>query len=130
MNDIFGVLQHVCSAYSTTYIVIDALDECTDREGARTRFISMLRELQATMSTCLMFTSRLIPEIMEKFQRGLTLEVRASNDDVRKYVAGRLTHPPKCIKHNSALKQDIQYKIAEAVDGMFVHSAGPEFDIY
>jgi hypothetical protein len=76
-----------------------------------------------------MFTSRYIPEIEEKFESDPLLEVRASDHDVRRYVAGQLSRLPKCIQRNSELIQDVQDKIAEAVEGMYVHSAGPGYDL-
>jgi Cdc6-like AAA superfamily ATPase len=129
LDEILGALQPVCLAYPTTYIVIDALDECTNRDGARTRLIDKLRELQAITNTRLMFTSRFIPEITDEFQSELMLEVRASDKDVRRYVLGQSLRLPRCIQRSSELRQDVQDKIAEAVDGMYVHLAGPEQNI-
>ncbi|OCL01946.1 hypothetical protein AOQ84DRAFT_199979 [Glonium stellatum] len=119
-DEIFRALQSACSAYSTVYLVVDALDECTDRDRARTKLIDRLRELQAKISVRVMFTSRFIPEIREKFQSDPMLEVRASEHDVRRYVAGQLPRLPKCIQRSSELIQSVQDKIAEAVDGMFL----------
>jgi hypothetical protein len=123
LGEVLGALQPVCLAYPTTYIVIDALDEYTDRDGARTQLIDKLRKLQAKTNIRLMFTSRFIPEVTEKFQSELMLEVRASDKDVRRYVLGQSLRLPKCIQRSSELLQDVQDKIAEAVDGMYVHLA-------
>jgi hypothetical protein len=37
LDDIFSALQSVCSNYTAVHIVVDALDECADRDGARER---------------------------------------------------------------------------------------------
>jgi hypothetical protein len=74
---ILRVLQSVCSNYTTVYIVVDALNECADRDGTRGQLIDKLSELQARTDVRLLFTSRFIPEITQKFQSNPILKVRA-----------------------------------------------------
>ena len=118
LDDVFGALQSVCSNYAVVHIVVDALDECANNDGARGRLIYKLCELQARTDVRLMFTSRFIPEIMLKFRSNLTLEIRASEEDVRQFVAGRMPSLPNCIQRDDELKCAVQNKIIEAVDGM------------
>jgi len=118
LDEILRVLQTVCSNHTTVYIIVDALDECADRDGGRGRLIDKLCELQARTDTRLLFTSRFIPEISQRFQSNLILEVRASEEDVRRYVAGQMSRLPNRIQRDNKLKQTIQNKIVEAVDGM------------
>jgi hypothetical protein len=66
----------------------------------------------------LLFTSRFIPEITQKFQSDLVLEVRASEEDVRRFIAGQVSRLPKCIQRDEQLKHAVQSKIIETVDGM------------
>ena len=47
-----------------------------------------------------------------------TLEVRASEEDMRWYVAGQMPRLPNCIKRDNELKHTVQSKIIEAVDDM------------
>ena len=128
-SEILSALQLVCSAYSFTYIILDALDECTDQNGTRGRLIDNLRELQKRANVRLMFTSRFNPEIEEKFTSDCKLEVRASNHDIRQYVASQLPYFPKCIQRCNDLMQDVQDKIAIASDGMYVHTRGMKHSI-
>ena len=65
-------------------------------------------------------TSRFIPEIMDAFREAPRLEVRASKEDVRRFVAGQIYRLPKCIQQDLALQVMVQDKIVEAVDGMYV----------
>jgi Cdc6-like AAA superfamily ATPase len=118
LDEIFEALQSVCSAYHTVYLVVDALDECTDQDGVRNQLVNKLRELEARTNTHLMFTSRFIPEVTEKFKSEPTLEVRASDQDVRRYVASQLPRLPRCVQRDSGLARDIQDRVVEAVDGM------------
>jgi hypothetical protein len=116
LDDIFGALQSVCSNYATVYIVVDALDECAVID--RGRLINNLHELQARTDVRLMCTSRFIPEIDWGFYLNLTLEVRASEKDVRRFVSGQMPRLPNCIRRDDELKRAVQNKIVEAVDGM------------
>ena len=118
LNDLFGALQSVCSNYAVVYIVVDALDECADGDGGRGRLICKLRELQVRTDVRLMFTSRFVPEIMQNVCSIPTLEVRASEEDVRRYVVGQMPRLPNCIKRDDELKRTVQSKIIEAVNGM------------
>jgi hypothetical protein len=120
LDEILGAIQSACAAYSTIYLVVDALDECSNQDGTRIQFISKLREVQAKTNMHLIVTSRFIPDVVEQFESGPTLEVRASDHDVRRYVAGQLLRLPRCVQRNDGLARDIQNKIAEAVDGMYV----------
>jgi hypothetical protein len=97
---------------------VDALDECADSDGARGRLIDNLRVLQAGLDVRLLFTSRVIPEITQKFQSNPVLEVRASEEDVRRFVEGQIPRLPNCIQRDEELKRAVQNKIVEAVDGM------------
>jgi len=115
VDEILQALQSVCSNYTTVYIVVDALDECADRDGDRSRLIDKLRELQARTDVRLLFTSRFISEITQKFQSDITLKVRANEEDVGRFVAGQMSRLPK---YDEQLKSIIQDKIIEAVDGM------------
>jgi hypothetical protein len=120
IDEIFGVLQTVCLKYAAVYIVVDALDELTDKEGARSQLLGKLDELQDKTDIHLMCTSRFYPEIMHKFGSSPELEIRASNDDIRSFVEGRMPLLPKCIQRDDELKHAVEGKIIRAVDGMYV----------
>ncbi|KAF9733795.1 hypothetical protein PMIN02_010569 [Paraphaeosphaeria minitans] len=67
-----------------------------------------------------MATARFIPEIEAEFQKAVKLEIRASDGDVRRFVAGQMDRLPKCIQRDPALQKVVQEKIPERVDGMFL----------
>lgn len=118
-DEIFTALLTICSNHARVYIVVDALDECTDQNRTRSQLIEKLRELQTRTNVRLLFTSRFIPEITEKFRLDPVLEVRASGKDVKRFIAGQWSRLPK---YNEQLKRTIQDRIVEAVDGMSVLS--------
>jgi hypothetical protein len=118
-DEVFSTLRDVIAHYSTVYIVVDALDECQDSDGTRRQFLAKLRDLQAGQDVRLMTTSRSIPEVVDWFKEALKLEVQASKDDVKRFVAGQIYRLPKCIQRDPALQEIVQKKIVEAVDGMY-----------
>ena len=118
LDEILETLQSLCSTYTTVFIVVDALDECTVKDGTQSRLIDELCELQMRMDVRLLFTSRDIPQITLKFQSSPTLAIRASAEDVRLFVAGQIPRLPRCIQQDEELKRAIQTKIVNAVDGM------------
>ncbi|KAF2453530.1 hypothetical protein BDY21DRAFT_424471, partial [Lineolata rhizophorae] len=118
LDEVFGALRDVLTHYSAVHIVIDALDECRDND--RDQFLAKLRDLQAGRDLRLMVTSRFITEIEDGFREALRLEVRASNEDVKRFVAGQICRLPRCIRRDPALQDMVQEKVAEAADGMFL----------
>lgn len=118
LDELTQALLSTCSNYSTVYVVVDALDECSNANGVRHQLIDKLRSLQANRNVRLLFTSRYIPEVIQEFHSNPQLEVRASNEDVRRFVVGQL--PRLCVPINEQLHRDIESKVVEAVDGMCV----------
>jgi hypothetical protein len=118
LDEIFTALLTVCSNHAKVHIVMDALDECTDKHGTRSQLIEKLRDLQMSTNVQLLFTSRFIPEITEKFRLDPVLEVRAREEDVKQFVAGQILRLPNCIKRDDELVRMVQSKIVEAIDGM------------
>lgn len=116
LDEVFSTLQDVLTRYATVYIVIDALDEC--QEDSRRQLLAKLRDLKAGRDIRLMATSRFIPEIVDAFQGVLRLEVLASKEDVKRFVAGQIYRLPKCVQRDAVLQLMVQERIAEAADGM------------
>jgi hypothetical protein len=127
LNEITAALQTVCSSYPAAYVVLDALDEC--RNSTRDEVLNILRQLQMKADVRLLCTSRFIPEIEQKFRSDPVLEVRASEQDIRRYVTGQVPKLPRCIQSNRELAREVQEGIAKAVDGMYVFRAKPVLDI-
>jgi hypothetical protein len=117
-KEISDALQSVLANYSRVYVVIDALDECPDREGIRSQLIDFCYSLQGQTDLRFMATSRHIPDIVDKFRDMPQLEVRASNTDVKRYVIGQTSRLANCIQRDNDLQELIQAKIVDAVDGM------------
>ena len=118
-DDISRALHSVVANYSRTFIVVDALDECPLFDGHRRKFLREIFDLQTKTAANIFATSRFIPEIEEDFKGGVSLEVRASNEDVKRYLHGHLLQLPSFVLNNSILQEEIQTAITNAVAGMY-----------
>ena len=118
-DEISKVLHSIVAGYSRAFIIIDALDECED-EGRRS-LLSEIFDLQAKTGASLFATSRYISEIMKIFEGSISLEIRASDEDIQKYLNGHISQL-KCVSQNLGLQETIKTEIAKAVDGMYVPS--------
>jgi hypothetical protein len=116
LNDIYSALQEVLAQHTYSCIVIDALDECQNE--TRRQLTATLCKLQKGADVRLMATSRFIPDIEKALTQSLKLEVRGSVGDVKRFVAGQIHRLPRCVQRNAALREIVQEKIVEAVDGM------------
>ncbi|KAH7113480.1 hypothetical protein B0J13DRAFT_533856 [Dactylonectria estremocensis] len=118
LDELSRTLQSIAGIYSKIFILIDALDEyqATDRK----RGLSEIFELQAKCRASVFATSRFIPEVTEKFNGRPSLEIRASEQDVRRYVAGHMSHLPSFVRRCPDLQEEIKTATVKAVDGMFL----------
>ncbi|KFX96636.1 hypothetical protein V490_03225 [Pseudogymnoascus sp. VKM F-3557] len=119
-DEICTTIHSVLNNYSRAYIIIDALDECTDTDGTRGKLISALLHLQTKTDIRLMVTSRFGSGAEDLFQGALELEIQANEADVKQYVAGRLGRLAKCVRNDKELQVEIQDGIVQAVDHMFL----------
>ena len=117
LAEILRALQSMATLYSRLFIIIDALDEC---EVSHSTFLSELFSLQAKCGVNLFATSRFIPEITERFQGSASLEIRATEHDVRRYVDGHMSDLPSFIRRRLDLQEEVKTGIVKAVDGMYV----------
>ncbi|KAL9080321.1 MAG: hypothetical protein Q9157_000908 [Trypethelium eluteriae] len=119
-DEIFAALRYVLATFCSVYVVIDAVDECRDNDGTRRFFLAKVMDLQAETDLRLMITSRIIPDISNDFELVLTLEIRARDEDVKRFIAGQVYRLPRCIRRDAALQKMVQEEITEAVNGMFL----------
>jgi hypothetical protein len=118
IEEISRSLQAVTILYSRVCIIVDALDECQVSDNCRPKFLSNIFGLQAKTGANLFATSRFIPEITEKFNEGMRLEIRASNLDVQRYLDGHMSQLPTFILNKPKLQEEITTEIVKAVEGM------------
>jgi hypothetical protein len=118
LHETLSTLQSVLSHLSKVYVVIDALDECSNQDGTRNQLLKFCRKFEEQTDLRLMVTSRHIPDIVDEFAGVPQLDVRASNADVKQYVVGKVKQLARCVQRDGDLQELIQRKMVEVVDGM------------
>ena len=118
VTEVSQLLKSVAMQYSTVYIIVDGLDECQVENGCRSSLISELFGIQESCASNLFATSRFIPEITEEFEGRTTLEIMASEQDVRRYVDGHISNLPPFVRRDLSLQEEITASIVQAVKGM------------
>ena len=107
----------VASYYDKVFVIVDAIDEYSASADCRTKIISGLFDLQ-NLGANVFVTSRFIPEITSKFEGGAWLEIRASDDDIRRYVDARISQAESALLRG--MRAEATSGIANAADGMSV----------
>lgn len=118
LAELLKTLQSVVKMYSAVFIVADALDECQTTDGCRTLLISELIKLCNSQGVNLFATSRDTPNIVDKFKNCRRVEIRATNEDVRRYLKARLFQLPDFAQRDSQLQNQVITAITSAVKGM------------
>ncbi|KFZ13947.1 hypothetical protein V501_03464, partial [Pseudogymnoascus sp. VKM F-4519 (FW-2642)] len=115
-------LQSMATAakYSRLFIIVDALDECQASNGCRQRFLSEIFSLQTIVRANIFVTSRFIPEITEEYSGRMSLEIRASKEDIQRYLSGHISQLPAFVGRSTDLQEEIITGIVNAADGMFL----------
>lgn len=113
-NELAEAFSLACTGVRKSFVVVDALDELDERE--RRKLIPLLRRIRSTSKIRLLVTSR--PGYEQQFRDATCLEVRASEADIRKYVAGRIPDMCSFVQKDETLRNEIQESIVQVVDGM------------
>ena len=125
LEEILKSLHSIVTDYSRVFILIDALDEYQISNMMRKTFLSEVFNLQNKTGTNIFATSRFIPEIMKEFEGSISLEIRATYEDVQRYLDAHILELPLCVCRNRALQDTIKAEIIKAVDGMYVPTRNP-----
>jgi hypothetical protein len=81
------LLQSVGTAFSKVFIVIDALDECTERDNTRRSIIDAIRSLKEAH---IMVTSRTLPQIELICKEWPQVEITAKDQDILQYLEAHI----------------------------------------
>lgn len=100
------------------YLIVDALDELGNVGHVRQTLIGRLGTLHDLHHFNLLTTSRYIPSLTLEFHQPLCLDIRASPEDIRRYVEGHISDLPHCVRNNMVMQEAIANAIVDAVKGM------------
>ena len=121
-SSLLEVLDITISRFKKTFIVIDALDECILPGGSCASLLGKIFSLQEKHNLGFLATSRDYPEIADSFKGKPCLRIRANQDDIERYLRGKVDVLPDFVQRKPELQKEIITEITQAVDGMLVSS--------
>jgi ankyrin repeat domain-containing protein 50 len=120
---IHSLLRDEISRLASKYIILDALDECTDF-GDLSEFLGDLADSKLK-GLHIMVTSRREKDIEEQLKpitdHNINIQNAVVDEDIRIYVQDRLTTDSKLKKWPASVRDEIVTVMMEKADGMYVH---------
>jgi hypothetical protein len=122
--DLQNTLQRILDGFSSTFIIVDALDECAEREKLLNWIQTFILEKDINLGLHLIVTSRPEQEIEDKFEsyHHLNLVEESENHDLIAYLDYQLENDSDLQKWNSDTQDQIKLTLMEQADGMYVDS--------
>jgi hypothetical protein len=119
LNESTTMLKLAIKHFSKVHIVLDALDEyyVSDRDDCTT-FVAEILEIQREVQFGLLATSRSIAEISSLFADAHSIEIRAQEADITKYIDIEISKLRCSLSNQTSLQDDIRREILRASDGM------------
>ena len=122
LDDLQNTLQRILDGFSSTFIILDALDECAERKKILNWIQTFILE-KDDLRLHLIVTSRPEHEIEKgfKFCHYLDLVEESENDDLIAYLDYQLQNDPDLQKWNSDTQKQIKLTLMRQADGMYVY---------
>jgi hypothetical protein len=123
LDDLENTLQRILDGFSSTFIVLDALDECIEREKLLNWIQTVILKKDINLGLHLIVTSRQEKEIEDKFKsyHYLDLVEEAENHDLVAYLDYQLQNDFDLQKWNSDTQEQIKSTLIKQADGMYVY---------
>ena len=123
LDDLQNTLQKLLDGFSLTFIILDALDECTEREKLLSWIQTVILEKDINLGLHLIVTSRPEQEIEDKFKsyHYLDLVEESENYDLVAYLDYQLQNDSDLKKWNSDTQEQMKSRLVKQADGMYVY---------
>ena len=121
-SELFDVLKELLEFFTQVYIVIDALDECTEYDQL---FGAINNILGWTMSNChLLVTSRREERILLMMEECTPVEIQLSADliesDITSYIHYAVGNVHKLKRWNPTVQEKVKETLIKGANGMYV----------
>ncbi|KAK0219365.1 hypothetical protein EDD85DRAFT_961104 [Armillaria nabsnona] len=128
LDDLTKILSQEFTSFQRVYLVLDALDEFVDDNGGREELIDVIKSLGDNIHLLVM--SRDITTIGSLFEEDAKLDIRATDEDIKAYIANKLSRGRlfRHIRGRDDLREAILTGVAEKAKGMFL-LAGLHMDL-
>lgn len=115
-EDISLALTNVMKQFPQVYLIVDALDECT--ENTRRELLAHLSDQQRKSGLKILATSRSTIDFQKDFGASEEMEIKADVLDVKTVLDLLIDRSDSLVRTNKALRHRVTESIAVAVDGM------------
>ena len=100
-DEIVSALKTVISQQTDVFILVDAIDECSQEGGTRVQLLQILRGLCVDLEPVhILVTSRGVPEIVALMKDAPSIEIKANSEDISDYVRSRFADYKVALKDN------------------------------
>ena len=121
---LYALILEVAKAFHSTFVVLDALDEC-EVQHHRAVLLSLIRRMESDR-VMLFVTSRPYPEdIQNAFRKGVAqVNLLARDEDLQVYVRARIESSSRArsLIHTSKYEEQIVSELVTAAQGMYGRS--------
>ena len=121
VDELCSVLCSEIRTFTRVFVLVDAMDEFNEKIGDRAPLVTQLTRVMQQHQIRLMITSRHNADIEKTFPSAVSVEIRASDEDVRKYLESRIQGVSSStfrVKLDSQLQHAIVENVANNVRGM------------
>ena len=120
LDDLQNTLQRILNGFSSTFIILDALDECTEREKLLNWIQTIILQKDVNLGLHLIVTSRPEHEIEDKFKSYHYLDL-VKNHDLVSYLDYELQNDSDLQKWNFDTQKQIKLTLMKQANGMYVY---------
>ena len=123
LDDLQNTLQRILDGFSSTFIILDALDECAEREKLLNWIETFILEKDINIGLHLIVTSCPEQEIEDKLRsyHYLDLVEESEKHDLAVYLDYQLQNDSNLQKWNSDIKEQMKLTLMKQADGMYVY---------
>ena len=123
LDDLQHTLQGILSGFSSTFIILDALDECAERGKILNWIQTFVLVKDINLGLHLIATSHPEQEINDQFGAHdyIDLVKESGNDDLIAYLDYQLENDSVLQKWKLDVREQIKSILVEEADGMYVY---------
>ena len=122
LDDLQNTLQRILDGFSSTFIILDALDECAEREKILDWVQTFILGKDINLGLHLIVTSRPEQEIEDKFKSHhyIDLVKESGNHDLIAYLDYQFQNNSDLQNWSSDVQEQIKLTLMKKADGMWV----------
>ena len=122
LGDLQNTLQRILDGFSSTFLVLDALDECTERGNLLNWIQTFILGKDINLGLHMIVTSRPEQEIEDKLKScgSIDLVEESENHGLVAYLDYQLQNDSDLQKWNSEIQEQIKLTLMKQADGMYV----------